>query len=130
MGEVRSDAGAPSFTPNNLDGAVSEDDGPRVACIGTECTAPWTTCLSEDGPAYKCGTDLRRDNDHCGACGNKCLEYKPINMISRCVEGACQLECYNAPKSFDQTDWRNCNGLIDDGCEVDVNKDANNCGAL
>ena len=40
---------------------------------------------------------------------------KPLGMTSRCVEGACQLECLNPPKAFDPTDWRNCNGLVDDG---------------
>ncbi len=128
MGEVKSDGGAPGFIdPNNLDGAL-ESGGPRLECIGTECPDPWTTCISPDGPTYKCGTDLQRDPNNCGACGNKCLEYKPIHMTSRCVEGACQLECLNPPKALDPTDWRNCNGLVDDGCEVDVFRDANNCG--
>ena len=72
MGEVKSDAGAPSFTdPKNLDAALGEGGGPRLECIGTECPDPWTTCISEDGPTYKCGTDLRRDPDNCSACGNK-----------------------------------------------------------
>ncbi len=130
MGEVKSDAGAPSFTdPKNLDAALGEGGGPRLECIGTECPDPWTTCISEDGPTYKCGTDLRRDPDNCGACGNKCLEYEPIHMTSRCVEGSCQLECFNRPGALDPTDWRNCNGLVDDGCEVDAFTDVNNCGA-
>lgn len=129
MGEVKSDGGAPGLIdPNDLDAAL-EGGGSRLECIGTECPEPWTTCISEDGPTYKCGVDLARDPNNCGSCGNKCLEYKPTHMTSRCVEGACQLECFNPPNQLEATDWRNCNGLIDDGCEVDVVRDVNNCGA-
>lgn len=130
MGEVKTDAAVPGFTdPNARDAALEEGGGPRLECIGTECPAPWATCVSEDGPTYKCGTDLERDVDNCGACGNKCLAYKPIHMTSRCTKGSCELECYTEPNLIGQEEWRNCNGLVDDGCETDVTVDANNCGA-
>src|SRR4029079_12292763 len=74
-------------------------------------------------------TDLKRDNKNCGACGNECLQYKPLHMTSRCVDAACELERLNEPRDFDPEDFRNCNSLLDDGCESDVNHDANNCGA-
>jgi hypothetical protein len=50
-------------------------------------------------------------------------------MTSRCLDSACVLECYSPPESVDPPDWRNCNSLIDDGCESNVVTDANNCGA-
>jgi hypothetical protein len=133
MGEVKqaSDA-APSFAPPATEaGADALVDARTVAlsCIGTECPAPWATCLAPSGPTYKCGTDLTRDNDNCGTCGNKCLVYKPTHMTSRCNAGACELECLSPAGAFDHFDYRNCNGLVDDGCEIDVLTDEHNCGA-
>lgn len=132
MGQVKeqSDA-APSFEPPAAEaGADALADAKNVAlsCIGTECPAPWTTCLSESGPTYKCGTDLMRDKNNCGACGNKCLVYGPVHMTSRCIDGACELACLSPFDMNDPVDWRNCNGLVDDGCEVNVLKDEKNCG--
>jgi hypothetical protein len=133
MGVVKGPPATPSpgFTnPNSLDGAVplEASSGSVGLCMGTECPDPWTTCVSEDGPTYKCGTDLKRDNNNCGSCGNKCLTYKPTHMTSRCIDGACELECFSEPNPFDQVDWRNCNGLVDDGCETNVLADAKHCG--
>jgi hypothetical protein len=57
------------------------------------------------------------------------MKYKPLHMTSRCVDGACELECFSEPSPFDPQDWRNCNNLLDDGCEANVVLDENNCGA-
>lgn len=131
MGEVTTGAQVPSFSDPSPDGGDASADVTitPLACMATECPAPWATCLSEDGPAYKCGTDLTRDPKNCGACGNECLAYKPIHMTSRCVDGACALECFSEANPFDPVDWRNCNGLVDDGCETNVVSDPKNCGA-
>jgi len=130
MGDVKNPGDTPPpFTPA-ADASGDADGGGNSAlsCIGTTCPAPWATCLSESGPTYKCGTDLTRDVDNCGACGNKCLTYKPLHMVSRCIDAQCALECYSPPPVGDPVEWRNCNGLVDDGCEVDVMKDPKNCG--
>ena len=86
------DGGAQTFAPSpSVDGGDAAVVAPPELplCIGTECPAPWATCPSEDRATYACGTDLSRDPDNCGACGNKCLEYRPTHMTSRCVDGAC-----------------------------------------
>jgi hypothetical protein len=113
--------------------AETPDAGPDVVtetlmCIGTQCPAPFTTCNTAGVPTYLCGTDLSRDHDNCGSCGNSCGNFEQLHMASRCVTGACQFECFNPNPQF-RTDWRNCNELIDDGCEIDVLKDAKNCGS-
>ncbi|MBX3209638.1 MAG: hypothetical protein KF764_31685 [Labilithrix sp.] len=126
----------PRLTPEGdasaeIDGG---DDGvSTLMCVATECPAPFTTCPSDFGPTYKCAVDPRRDAKHCGACGKECLTFEPIHMTSRCVEGACALECLSLPRyvfpdSERPTQYENCNGLLDDGCEVDVLADAANCG--
>lgn len=133
MGDVTTGDGTPGFQAPADGGDAStplDANGVKeLQCISTECPAPWATCISNEGPAYKCGTDLKRDNKNCGTCGNECLKYKPLNMTSRCVDGACELECFNEDNPIFQTDFRNCNALLDDGCEVDVVRDPNNCGA-
>lgn len=119
-----------TFTPPNAEAGAdgAEAAAPQLLmCVGTECPSPFATCPSGEGPAYKCGTDLSHDPDNCGSCGNKCLVYEPIHLTSRCVDGACELECMNDP--YTPTDRRNCNGEVDDGCEVDALTDPNNCGA-
>lgn len=133
LGDEPPEAGPPStgFTPPP--GTPGADAGPdateikALMCIGTVCPAPFATCAAESGPTYKCGTDLSHDPNNCGSCGNKCITYDPIALSSRCVDGACELECLNKPGAV--TQWRNCNGAVDDGCEVDVYADAKNCGA-
>jgi hypothetical protein len=133
MGDVTTGDGTPIFqtpAPDGGDASASFDGTVKeLQCISTDCPAPWATCLSDDRPAYKCGTDLKRDNDNCGSCGNKCLEYKPLSMTSRCVDGVCELEAYNEDNPIYPTDYRNCDGLLDNGFEADVVRDANNCGA-
>ena len=123
LGE-ETEAGAPTtgFTPppdSDAGDAAAAAPVEALLCVGTECPAPFATCTAEDGPAYKCGTDLAHDPNNCGACGNECLVYKPLHMTSRCVDGACELECMNE-SGHPQRSRRNCNGLLDDGCEVDV----------
>ncbi len=128
MGEVIAEAdAAPSFTPPPDAGIP--DAQLLLACIGTECPAPWATCVSSDGPSYKCGVDLTRDPKHCGACGNACPSFAPLHMRSRCIDAACELECFSEQNPFDPQDWRNCNKKVDDGCETNVLTDAKNCGA-
>ncbi|AKU98231.1 Tryptophan synthase alpha chain [Labilithrix luteola] len=129
LGDTEDASTSPVFqNPSDGDAAVDSDLGRTpLMCKGTECPSPFATCAAESGPAYKCGTDLSSDSNNCGACGNKCLTYEPLRMNSRCVDGACEVECRNSLTV--QTDYRNCNGKIDDGCEVDAYTDHDNCGA-
>lgn len=125
------------FTPEDDAGVGVEAGGDAaevLLCPATACPEPYTTCPSDFGPTYACSVDLRRDAKHCGACGKECLSFEPIHMTSRCVEGACALECLSLPKYVfpsgeRPTKYQNCNGLLDDGCEIDVFSDAANCGA-
>jgi hypothetical protein len=130
-----SDASAPppSLVP------VPPDDGgdaadtapprgkPVLACVGTECPYPYSTCSNV--PSVKCGTNLMNDPNNCGACGVSCGGYDPINMAASCVQGQCAFECQiKQPGGGVVMDFRNCNGLLDDGCEIEVQADPKNCG--
>jgi len=128
---------SPQLTPesdasSDVDGGA--DGAATLMCVATECPEPYTTCPSEYGPTNKCAVDPRRDSKHCGGCGNECLTFAPIHMTSRCVDGKCELECYSMPRyvfpdSEAPTKYENCNGLLDDGCEVDLFTNSANCGA-
>lgn len=63
--------------------------------------------------------DLMTDVKHCGACRRGCLL---ANAENGCAGGKCYI------KSCDKG-WADCNGIPDDGCEVDLNADDNNCGS-
>ncbi|MDF2693768.1 MAG: Tryptophan synthase alpha chain, partial [Labilithrix sp.] len=111
---LTSDAGGGGFIPNGEAGGTATPDEStfRGLCIGTTCPEGFATCANSDGPAYKCGTDLKRDLDHCGACGNKCLHYARLHMTSRCIEGGCELECWSPKAPGDEGEWRNCNQKV------------------
>ena len=66
-----------------------------------------------------CEVNIYADINNCGACGNVCQTYP--NATSTCVNGICNILC--------NTGYANCNGIITDGCEVNITSDINNCGA-
>lgn len=94
------------------------------ACVDGRClcdTPDMTLCSSQ------C-VDLQSDAHNCGACGNACPGFQDmlIGGISPsgspvCLMGRCSFSC--APGYAD------CDGRLDNGCEVDLNSDAINCGA-
>ena len=124
------DSGGGSFVapPDAATDGGADVVSDELMCIGTLCPFPYATCVAPGKVVHKCGTDLSRDSENCGTCGNACVEYLPLNMKSRCIAGRCELECVNR-NDFIVTDNRDCNNLVDDGCEVDVRISAENCGA-
>ncbi|OJY14849.1 MAG: hypothetical protein BGO98_38025 [Myxococcales bacterium 68-20] len=130
------DAGvtAPFVAPPEAgsDSSASEASTAALLCIGTDCSFPYATCATDGQVGYKCGTNLLTDDQNCGECGNACPGdvFGERRMITKCVQGECQLVCQGILNFGDQTeDPRDCNGLIDDGCETDVLSDPDNCGA-
>jgi len=94
-----------------------------LACIGTECPAGFGTCnLLEP-----CAVNFMNDAQNCGACGVVCLPAPDVYMASSCVDGVCQYQCTLIGGSGLR--WRDCNDVLDDGCEARVDEDVNNCGA-
>lgn len=77
------------------------------------------------------------DDRNCGDCGVVCTDDAdagavPPHMYRGCVGGVCgELKCDTR-----DTEWNDCNGKLDDGCEVNLlafdehgRLDPNNCGA-
>jgi len=108
------DAGEASAPP-----VTSADRG---MCPSNECPEGRTSCPNTP---YPCGVDLMSDDENCGACGVRCPADDAFSARfkggMRCAAGSCQLVCNNG--------FADCNGLAEDGCEVNLaNDDKNNCG--
>lgn len=129
FGGGTNDGGAPRFVePDAGDGANGEGsvEAPEVPlCVSTECPEPYASC--SDKPSFLCTTNLKTDPQNCGACGVSCTGFlSGLNMAARCVNGKCAFECLKLGATGT---FRDCNGVLDDGCETDVAWDEANCGS-
>lgn len=87
-------------------------------CVKAACHASYEDCNND--PADGCEAPLNRSVEHCGGCGQACPKERPNVARIACGSGQCYvLEC---DKGF-----LNCNGELDDGCEVDE-RDVEHCG--
>jgi serine/threonine protein kinase len=68
--------------------------------------------------ANGCETSVRTDPDHCGDCGRKC---PPLAHAQRGCGDVCTI--WRCAAGF-----RDCDGQVGDGCEIDVLNDRRNCG--
>ncbi len=66
-----------------------------------------------------CETDLGTSTANCGGCGQPC---KGGRQESTCKAGRCRILACPEPGHLD------CDGNADNGCEVDVETDPDNCG--
>lgn len=84
-------------------------------------------CKCDDSQLTYCGkcTDLMRDPDNCGSCGHACPGQRtpwPAKSAGRpiCVLGRCAYSC--------PPDRADCDHRIENGCEIDLMVDPQNCG--
>lgn len=96
--------------------AVDPNAGFTNYCPSNKCGTGRTTC---PGSRFPCDIDLRSDPNNCGSCGFACP--KSVNGgLFTCADGKCQMAC--ADKRLD------CNGIVDDGCEANIEKNDNCAG--
>jgi hypothetical protein len=67
-----------------------------------------------------CETNTANNLNNCGACGQVCVP--PPNASAICAQGGCAVGACNAG-------FGDCNGVLADGCETNLNTSAANCGA-
>ena len=113
------EGGTPSFT--TADAAPDPERAFTEYCPTAGCPAPFTTCTDSHFP---CDVDLSRDPANCGSCGFRCEGSGAAKFD--CISGTCALRCKNEPGAW----TRDCNGVIDDDCEVRLgsNENCNGCG--
>lgn len=86
--------------------------GPSISLPSRDAAAP------DDSGAQTCG-DTRNDPLNCGTCGNACPSGS--RGTAACNSGKCALTC--------ETGFGDCNGNPNDGCEVDLERTIDHCGA-
>jgi concanavalin A-like lectin/glucanase superfamily protein/stigma-specific protein Stig1 len=86
------------------------------ACIAGACQA---TCATNETTCAGMCTNTSFDPSNCGSCGNTCSFPQGSGA---CAGGGCFLASCNAG-------YLDCNHLQADGCEVNKNTSAANCGA-
>jgi hypothetical protein len=119
---------APVFVVPADSGDAADALAPSFACVGTECPAPYATCA--EGPSFKCGQNLLTDPENCGACGASCVGFQPRHMSASCANGTCAYECLTVPDDQGVNHvFKDCDGRLENGCEIDVTIDPANCGA-
>jgi len=117
--EVSPEAGSPIFTTPPSEADASTSPTPQaLLCIQTECIAPYATCPTSK---WACDTNIDSDVKNCGGCGNACPANPnsgSLNMRFSCIDGKCVGACQTQIDFGDVRRTADCNGIIDDGCEV------------
>ncbi|MBI5534497.1 MAG: hypothetical protein HY898_17360 [Deltaproteobacteria bacterium] len=96
----------------------SNNNGTPSCASGTcqiACNPGFADC--DGNPANGCEIDITSDVTHCGACPNVC---NSINGTPSCSGGTCSLTCNSG--------WGNCDGQLNNGCEINLNGDITHCG--
>lgn len=86
---------------------------------GPECPDGFANCDQQNDNA--CEINVRIDAQNCGSCGNVCAL---PHAAAECSAGECRIQTDGCDEGF-----ADCNGLPEDGCEVDLSQDKLNCGA-
>ncbi len=85
-------------------------------CGIDRCDSGFKDC---DGQYFNgCEINISADVNNCGDCGVVCM----INNANpECVNSQCAIDtCIG--------DYRDCNNLVSDGCEINISNNVNNCG--
>lgn len=90
----------------------------RGSCSGRLCQESWADCDGDN--TNGCETNTLEDAANCAACSHRCDQ--SMNATAACSAGTCVVAACNAGFS-------DCNGVAEDGCEVNLSDDPAHCGA-
>jgi hypothetical protein len=99
-------------------GACGDSCAGGTVCSAGKCE---TTCGKGLDECSGACVDTESNPQHCGGCGAKC-DYD--NATGACAKGACSMVKDSCDDNF-----ANCDADDDNGCEVSLQDDAENCGA-
>jgi serine/threonine protein kinase len=88
----------------------------RHECDVAVCYQDFDDCDGDNSNG--CETNVRIDPDHCGGCSHKCPEL--AHAVRGCGDVCTIWRC--------ETGFRDCDGVVADGCEVNTMGDPRNCG--
>lgn len=101
-------------------GNVCSNNNAKAACTNGKCVltcnGTWKDCNHDASDG--CEVDTSSNADNCGACGTVC---NLANATQKCDKGSCVIGACNSG-------YKDCNGKVSDGCEVNLNTDVNHCG--
>jgi hypothetical protein len=86
-------------------------------CGVGQCLAGFVDC--DKNPNNGCEVNVNTDPNNCNGCGMACAV--PANASAGCAMGVCGIGKCNGG-------FADCDGNANDGCEININSDANNCG--
>lgn len=98
--------------------------GAPVTCVDGKCAASSCPAGKSDcngNVADGCETDTGTSLATCGGCNTKCPTTDVPNAVRSCNLGACVFDC--------KVGFGDCNGKPEDGCETDLTKSVEHCGA-
>lgn len=91
--------------------------GPDGECLVASCSGSYENCNDDSRDGCEVNTDS--DPQHCGSCN--AAPCTLANALPDCSAGLCAiLRCI--------TGYKDCDGRADNGCEVVLSTDRNNCG--
>ncbi len=110
--------------PNNCGGCGMKCSLPNATAACTNGTCAVAVCAPgfadcDGNPANGCEVNVGTDTNNCGGCGAVC---KLPNATAGCTGGACTVTSCNAG-------FADCDHVATNGCEVNANTDASNCGS-
>ena len=88
-------------------------------CVIASCNASFRDC--DKNVSTGCESDSLRDDKNCGYCGNECVY---PNAEAHCVAGTCTIAATGCASGF-----KDCDGVIGNGCEINIYSSLTNCGA-
>ena len=107
------------FTDKKNCGVCGRTCGEQEICMQGRCGP---ACSGDKTLCDETCIDLNTDMENCGACGTICRASPPNSLGALCSRGLCIV-------SGCTTNYGDCNGKGDDGCEVDLRFNDNNCGS-
>jgi hypothetical protein len=99
-------------------------------CIKAGCIGDWEDCIPDVETATStlgCETDLRSTAAHCGSCNNNCQELAKAPGVANVAEAGCSNKLCAVAACV--RGFYDCDNRFNNGCEVNINEDANNCGS-
>jgi hypothetical protein len=86
-------------------------------CTIDSCDDGFDDCNND--PMDGCEVNIDTDVNNCGACDYECPSVD--NGVATCIAGECTVGLCDVP-------FADCNRILSDGCEIDLNNDIGHCG--